>query len=199
MLLGLHGRAGSGKDQSYRYIADWAQQHERPVRRDAFADRMKFSAARAIGYDGDMTACIAICDQLKQPGWEIIVREPDGRVEHVITGREYHQYFGTEAHRDVFGTSFWIDAVLDSYVPDAGELLVITDVRLPNEAEAIRDQGGEIWQIIRPGKPITEARHSSEQPLPEDLIDHVIRNTKDRDHLRRSVLRRLNTHARRTD
>lgn len=189
MLIGVHGKAGSGKDTSYQFIKEWAEEQGRPVRRDAFADRLKWSAARAIGFEGTLEESVEVCNQLKQPGWQIIVMEPDG-VHHPITGREYLQLYGTEAHRDVFGADFWVDQVLDRHMFD--ELLVVTDVRFPNEAEAIRQSGGEIWQIVRPDTEIAESAHASEAPLHTHLIDRVIVNVGDLDDLRAMVRSQLN-------
>lgn len=190
MVIGLHGKARSGKDTAYGYIEEWAIAEGQAVRRDAFADRLKFSAARAVGFRGDRYQCVAMCNRLKEPGWEVIVREQDGATEHVISGREFLQFYGTEAHREVFGKDFWIDAVLDSYNAH-GELLVITDVRFPNEAEAVLDEGGEVWHIIRPDADIAEDAHASEQALAPELITHTIQNNQDLAHLKASVYTQL--------
>jgi hypothetical protein len=55
-------------------------------------------------------------------------------------------------------------------------VVVIADVRFPNEAEWIRAQGGEVWRIVR--EPATQAAaHASEQGIPPELIDRTIDNT----------------------
>lgn len=52
------------------------------------------------------------------------------------------------AMREVYPDT-WIDCVLRA--PPECDLLVITDVRFPNEAEAIRRAGGHLIKIERPG------------------------------------------------
>lgn len=186
MLIGLHGEAQSGKDTSYRMIADHAGSI--PCRREGFADRLKLSAAAALGFIGDTDEAIEFCNQLKQPGIMIeVFDQNEGGTITDLTGREYLQYYGTEAHRDVFGQRFWVDMVLES--SKRSELLVVTDVRFENEARAIRDRGGEIWHVIRPkGDKIAESAHSSERPLPPELIDRMILNDSDLLNLRVRVI-----------
>jgi hypothetical protein len=167
------------------------------VRRDAFADRLKISAARAFGFDGTEEECIAFCNIIKGEGWRILIQRDEDRDEghhpvELCTGREYLQRYGTEAHRDVFGQQFWVKAVLpDGYPSDTerdNTLLVITDVRFPNEAERVRECGGQVWKIDRPVERIAESAHASETPLSdESLIDRTIRNHGDLDALRNEV------------
>jgi hypothetical protein len=167
------------------------------VRRDAFADRLKISAARAFGFDGTEEECIAFCNIIKGEGWRILIQRDEDRDEghhpvELCTGREYLQRYGTEAHRDVFGQQFWVKAVLpDGYPSDTerdNTLLVITDVRFPNEAKRVRECGGEVWKIDRPVERIAESAHASETPLSDDLIDRTIRNHDDLDALRNEVV-----------
>lgn len=61
----------------------------------------------------------------------------------------------------------------------------VTDVRFPNEAEAIRDMGG---CIIRLSRGINHYdNHISELPLPEHLIDITIANSNTIKHLHNEV------------
>jgi hypothetical protein len=114
-----------------------------------------------------------------------------------ITGREYLQNLGNEA-RGVFGENFWIDQVLpnpgerdwstlnwkDARYPDA-DILCITDVRYPNEADRIRALGGVVWEVLRPG--VESDGHASEKPLPRHLVNYQIRNVGDIPYLRTQV------------
>lgn len=118
-------------------------------------------------------------NRLKQPGFEVIVREPQG-TEHAISGREFIQFFGDEGHRQVFGEDFWIDAVLSNH--RSSEVFVITDVRYENEAEAVIERGGEIWKLVRPNT--HKLGHTSEQGLPDHMITRLISNDGNLHHLR---------------
>jgi hypothetical protein len=195
MLIGLHGKAQSGKDTSYRYIEEWALKQSLPVRRDAFADRLKLSLVKSLGFEGNDPTCMVMADQLKQPGWEVIVRQPDG-IEHPLSGRAFIQCYGDEGHRQVFGRDFWIGFVLGDYPRSAEDVLVVTDVRYRNEADAIKWWGGEVWEIVRPGHQLlAEDDHASEASLPSVCIDRVLVNAGDRHDLRAMVHAQLNLEA----
>jgi hypothetical protein len=49
-------------------------------------------------------------------------------------------------------------------VKSCRSLVVADDVRFPNEALAIKEMGGEVWKIVRPGTENNES-HSSEGQL----------------------------------
>lgn len=190
-LIGLHGKARAGKDTACKFIQEWGQEEGRIVERDAFADRLKISAARAIGIDA---AEVDVMNDLKQDGGRIQVWLPDGvnggvYLDTEISGREYLQRYGTESHRELFGDDFWIKAVL--YPKRRYDLLVITDVRFENEAQAIEDNGGEVWHILRDGSGAGD--HSSEQPISDEYIDLTLDNNGSPYDLRDQVFEYLNT------
>jgi hypothetical protein len=57
--------------------------------------------------------------------------------------------FGTKAVRNNVYDRTWVDYLLKS---DLGaDILVIPDVRFPNEAEAIKQAGGTLIKVVRPG------------------------------------------------
>lgn len=156
-------------------------------------------AALALGYEGDEATLIAFMDEFKGTGRVEAyaslpehVRQQFGHTLSKSTGRQYLQNFGNYARR-VFGESFWIDQVLpagdwDVRYPGV-DVLAVTDVRYPNEAEAIRALEGEIWEVVRPG--IESDGHASEQPLPSNLVDYRIANVGTLDDLSHSVARAL--------
>lgn len=224
ILLGLNGPKKSGKDTSFRGIQallrhskvpGWAEpQIGWTARRDGFADRLKLSAANALGHlTDDVDDAVAFVNSLKgekEDGSDVVIEvlqhgsHEEGTWSKVlakITGRQFQQYYGTEAHRDVFGYDFWIDVVLpnrdlavdgapfDAFFgrswPDQigwSEILVITDARFDNEAEAIRGLSGQVWRVQRDEVDEFDG-HSSEQPLSGELVDVVIDNNGDLFHL----------------
>lgn len=173
MLIGLHGRAGSGKDTACTFIQAWGGEHGEKVRRDAFADRLKLSAARMFFPAADLEFALKWCNLVKEDGTLTVLVENDvGRTATAITGREWLQRYGTECHREVFAQDFWVDAALRDHSSD--EILVITDVRFRNEADAIRARDGVVWRIDRTDMAAPEDLHPSERPLPDSCVDHVI-------------------------
>lgn len=152
-VIGLAGKAGAGKDTAAKYILEWAAYHGISAKRDAFADRLKQSAAASFGAPGNP---VEFCNRLKQTGVSIIVMGPPkglgGMSPTLIrtTGRKFLQDFGTEGHRDIFGSQFWVDALFNSYHnagPEFPDILVLTDCRFPNEIAAVHQRGGKVWEI----------------------------------------------------
>jgi hypothetical protein len=153
-IIGLAGKAGSGKDTAAAFIVEWAAYHGLTAKRDAFADRLKQSAAASFGAPGDP---VEFCNKLKQTGVTIIViGQPDRGTSLPptlvrTTGRKFLQDFGTEGHRDVFGSEFWVEALFDSYDkrrPDNNpDILVIPDCRFPNEIDAVHNRNGKVWEL----------------------------------------------------
>lgn len=194
-LIGLTGKARAGKDTTAQFIGAWAAEQGWSWERVAFADPLKRSAAAALGAPGD---AIEACNQLKQDGWFVTVEGPSLRgdvtvAKQRITGREFLQRYGTEAHRDIFGPEFWVEATERRLGRMAGavNIAVVTDVRFPNEAEMIRRHEGEVWQVVREENPDALSggleAHASEAGVPERLIDRVIINDHGLDHLEREV------------
>jgi hypothetical protein len=200
-VIGLTGKAHAGKDTSCGLIQAWGERQGIEVIRAAFADKLKESAAACFGIPADRA--VAWCDWLKHDVFIDVREAPDaaaarrggeGVVRETITGREFLQRYGTEAHRDIFGVDFWVDALLvrrEARPDDFGKLLVISDVRFENEARAIHNVGGEVWEVVRDDNPDVLAQdlaaHASESGIPDYLIHRTILNNGDLDHLERKV------------
>lgn len=174
-IIGVTGRAGAGKDTVYHVLKTEFPGEQ--VNRLAFADILKESAMASLNLK------TGLVDEFKEDG---ILEVRSGKsVLRSLSGREFLQRYGAEAHRDVFGADFWVDAALAKL--ESG-VTVITDVRFNNEAEAIVEMGGVIWEIQRPGEPIRESAHSSEQSVEPKLIDRVIQNAGTKSEFRKQVL-----------
>ena len=108
----------------------------------------------------------------------------------LMTVREFLQKLGTDAVRDKLHTNAWVNALMADYKPgpfypdvaieEHAKLpnWIITDTRFPNEAQAIKDKGGIIIRVDRPGvKPINN--HPSEVGLDDWKFDYKIANVSD--------------------
>lgn len=171
-IIGLSGYAQSGKDTVAALIAEHVQGTVKTV---AFADLIKVSAARALGVlrhpdDVGVRAVRRWADDFKL-GHRVQITDANGAVLHEITGRAFLQRYGSEAHRDLFGSDFWIEQI--DWQPEC-DVLIFTDCRFENEAEAIRERGGEVWRVNRPST--SAGRHISEKPLPDELVDLEVLN-----------------------
>ncbi len=121
-LVGLVGYAQAGKDTFAGYLG---------FKRFAFADTLK-----AVAYDTN-PHLRAYVDSI---GWEEAKKKRGMR--------EFLQDLGI-AVREHLGPDTWVDAAFGNY--DASVATVFTDVRFPNEIEAIRAAGGIIVRIDRVG------------------------------------------------
>jgi hypothetical protein len=94
-----------------------------------------------------------------------------------VSARHMMQTLGTEWGRACIHPDFWVmiaRAKTQRIMADDGSV-VIDDVRFPNEAAMIRDLGGELWRIDRPGVTYN-GDHSSEGGLEDITPDRVIVN-----------------------
>jgi hypothetical protein len=155
MLIGFAGAAGAGKDSAAKVLI------RAGAERRAFADPIR-RLLYALNPYVDTCAC-RLVQLVLDEGWEKAKRSTP-EVRRML------QTLGV-AVRDNANPNYWIDLTLT----DLPAFTVITDVRFPNEAEAIRALGGIIVQINRPGfEPLLE--HESETPLSPDNVDVVICN-----------------------
>lgn len=206
-VIGLTGVAGSGKDTACGYALDWCDKEGYTAARVALADPLKVSAARALGAPSEWSdeECVDFCDDLKRPGMAVRVEMAhkdyiDGvstpLISHElyaeVSGREFLQFYGTEAHRQVFGESFWTDVtrgIIQRKEREGVDIVFITDVRFPNEARFVLsedDWHGEVWSIQRPDAAAIEA-HSSEAGVGAELVDLLITNDGSLEDLRDAV------------
>jgi len=96
-------------------------------------------------------------------------------------GRRLLQVLGTEAGRE-YSPDIWINRtkedILDYFrtckITGTRKLVVIDDVRYPNEAQFIKDMGGLMIRMDRPG--CKAGKHLSEIGLTRTLIDMTIVN-----------------------
>lgn len=159
-LIGVTGYARSGKTSVGMVLESMGWE------RRAFADPIK-----AIAYESNMT----VRRLVDLNGWE--------KAKKLADIRQYLQDLGLSARKHL-GEDVWIRAALK----DLPEKCVITDVRFPNEVEAIRGLGGQIVKVIRPGvKPANG--HISETGVDKLPWDHLLSNGGTLDDLARDVRR----------
>lgn len=99
-------------------------------------------------------------------------------LEMPMTVRDLLQKLGTDAMRNGLHENVWVNALMADYKP--GPLYrvpnwIITDTRFPNEAQAIKEKGGVVIKVERPGVgPVNN--HPSETALKDYPFDYVIHN-----------------------
>lgn len=172
-LLGLHGRAGSGKDTAARFLisGEVAIAERGLCARIALADPLKDAAAHLFDIPRAHFDDPTMKDR-DEPYW-------NGK-----SPRRILQLLGTEAMRTTFGADHWIrlaERRMKRVEEFAGRrssdsvLFIITDVRFVNEAEWVIANGGKVVHIVRDDAPAVAA-HASEIGLPQSLIDITVHN-----------------------
>lgn len=142
-LLGLTGKKRSGKNYTATIIRKVAEP-EIQVIELSFASALKKEVASFLAID-------------------IAELEGENKEEY----RTLLQWWGTDYRRNKYGDNYWIDRMDEavqrikqpSWLQWAKELfgskpknivIVITDVRFPNEAEYVINNGGCLWHVVNP-------------------------------------------------
>jgi hypothetical protein len=176
MIIGLNGRLKAGKDTTYHVIKEFFPEAEQI----SFASKLKMSAAASIGIDVETLEAFKGREDLF---FELF--DPVSRIMYRFNIRQYLQWYGTEGHRLVFGDDFWVDMALPKDVSHEDRLLVITDMRFPNEAQRVLDLGGFTVKVERETA-TAHADHPSEQSI-DHMIDYFLDNTGTMTDLRANV------------
>jgi hypothetical protein len=161
-LIGITGHACSGKDTVADFILE-----QRPgwYERKSFAAALKRSAENLLDFapgDADNREIRKqVCSAL---GFD-------------FTLARFLQLYG-EALRTGVSEDFWVNILFAKYDPQNSHW-IITDVRHPNEADAIRRRGGVVIKVVRQTAILTDGRdsaHPSEANIDRIVSDRTILN-----------------------
>lgn len=165
-LVGLMGRKRSGKDSfASALVADHGFQ------RVAFADPLKDALLRFDPLLPTMTGAERLSSIVESHGWEAAKGYP--------SVRKALQDYGVVI-REVVDPNAWIQAASRRIreLHAMGENhVVVTDVRFPNEVAYIREHGGVLVYVERPGLPDDGDTHVSETSTSSADADVVVLNT----------------------
>lgn len=172
MIIGLSGVAQAGKDTAGKILV------ERGFTRFAFADALK-----ELYYNVDplVTPYAHVSEIVDAAGWEAAKTYPEVR--------RGLQRLGTEGGRSVLGEDIWVIVLFDRMNRDGNSNFVITDMRFPNEAEAIERNDGWTVRVLRESAGLAgdAARHSSETALDGWSFDYVLDNNGSIEDLEENV------------
>jgi len=149
MLIGLHGKIGAGKDTVAEYICE-----KYFFTNKKFAHNLKYITSILTGCD--------ISDCYSQEGKNIYLEKWG------MTIGEFQQKLGTDAIRNNLHKDAWVISSLSDYTH--GGSWIFSDVRFPNELEAITSLGGISIKIERPVK-INHTRNVQHES--ETALDHI--------------------------
>jgi hypothetical protein len=153
MIIGIHGRARSGKDTVANYLVA-----AHGFVRIAFADPLKAFCREVFGF----TEAQLNGDERERPN------------EHGVVPREALQKLGTEWGR-ALDPDVWVRIGMRR-AKLVGRRVVITDVRFPNECVAIRQADGVLWSVYREGAGLAGAYAAHASESHEFPCDSIITN-----------------------
>lgn len=171
-LIGIVGKKGAGKDTTADYI----------VKRYGFVKRAYAAplkqACKSLFFFTD--------NQLEDPVEKETIDKRWGR-----TPRDAMQWLGTDVVRHSLGSDFWIRHMGLFRQENPHIRLVIPDVRFPNEADWIKENGGVLIRVVRPGLSTLDT-HASEVEQDKIETDLTIYNvSKDVDDFYKNMLNPL--------
>lgn len=163
MIIGLSGYAQTGKDTVAKHLVE-----RYGFTRIAFADPIREALYELDPILPDYPAVpgIRLSWIVEKAGWEE-VKKSSPEVRRML------QRMGTEVGRNLWGQDFWVSQALQE--ASKHENVVFTDVRFPNELEAILKANGEVWRVVK--KDVSAVnRHSSETALDHYQFNKIITN-----------------------
>lgn len=132
-LIGLHGHSRCGKDTVAGILVELYGYEQRVM-----ADPIRKILLAIDPYVPDIEPML-LSRAVETWGW-------DGVKKHFPDTVEWMIRLGQSA-RDLIDEDIWLRPVLR----DLQARTVISDVRQMNEAAAIRQLGGHLWKVVRPG------------------------------------------------
>jgi len=191
-LIGISGKIGVGKDTVGEIIQELCLSNHGPVFEvKKFAGKLKQIASLLTGIPVEDFEDQEFKKSYLGAEWGIVQDIPlnsippfaDMQFNALMSVRELLQKLGTEAIRDGLHPNAWVNALMCDYKrPKMSEYnpsnWIITDMRFPNEMEAVEDVKGLTLKVVRPvEKSKTPVRlHPSETSLDKAEFDYTIIN-----------------------
>ncbi len=118
----------------------------------------------------------------------LIVGDTHGFVwDDSLTYRKLLQFVGTDLFRDKLHPNVWVNSLMCDYMKLSD--WIITDVRFPNEVQAIKDRGGLIIKVEKASYSSFIDSHESEIALNDYTDwDYIIDNNGTLDNLEKNII-----------
>jgi cytidylate kinase len=166
--IGLAGKSGSGKDVVADYICD-RYGYKKIAVADGIRDEANAFVQFALGIEAAKQDLPKSFDVVLESFLQAIWAKPTPPEIRILL-----QWWGTEYRRSK-DSLYWVKRLSERL--DNDEQIVVSDVRTPDEIEAIRQAGGEVWFVERPGVgSVGIANHYTEVALEGAVFDRTILN-----------------------
>lgn len=188
-VIGITGRKGSGKDHVAKLIGQiWRSRTDHLYRRLSFATPMKDIVAMVFRVPRHI---LDLDDHIKtnyKTTWkwadlQTALQEHFPEHGEFVTAREAVQMIGYDVFRCHFSDSVWLRYMvdeLDSQVASC-KMVIIADVRFPEEAEMLKGRGALILRVVDPHATVPEGGHKTETKMDSIKVDHTIQNDRKRE------------------
>ena len=192
MIIGINGKIGSGKDTVGKIIQylqchntgeitiqdvisnpehEWWLEEQSKFEIKKFAGKLKQTASLLTGIPIEKFEDQEF-KKLEMPEcWNRLQQSGRSKVWAPMTYRQFLQELGTEAMRDGLHANVWVNALFADYKQHNW---IITDMRFPNEMEAVVEKGGITIRVVRPGT--STGKHPSEIALDGHTMHYEIIN-----------------------
>lgn len=158
-IIGIYGVAQSGKDTIATILHDVYG-----FGRLSYAGVLREALYVLNPYVPGPSLYHRYADMIDSVGYEKAKQNPEVR--------RLLQVMGTEVGRNLLDDNVWVTAAFRN-APSG--LVVIPDMRFPNEYNAVVQRGGRVWRVIRPGYEAAND-HISDRALDGYPFDHTFIN-----------------------
>lgn len=164
-IIGLAGKMGAGKDTVASILANYGYV------RHGFADSLRDEVAEALfNPDFDEPECLS---SLAREAFRCATTDEVYRKPTTPRMRALLQEWGTEFRR-AQREDYWVSIMREKLT--GVDRACISDVRFADEAALVREMGGKVWIIERPGACDGARSEHVSEAIPFSP-DHIIHNT----------------------
>lgn len=185
-FIGFSGKKGSGKNTAADMLSDYLASNKLSSYHVSFAHTLKSTCINLFGLNPELVfGDDNDKNTLTNVMWDNLPLEIRNKYSRSgsMTVREVLQVVGTDIFRNMFDNDIWVKAAFNG-LPDC-DYIIFTDVRFPNEANAIKAKNGKVIRINRPSNAVDV--HISETALDNYEFDLIISNTGTLLDLERSI------------
>lgn len=193
-LVGVSGHMGSGKDTvgeiikyltspeaiskgSFSKCQEMGYVYDTTWSIEKFAAKLKLVAQVLTGVPAYRFEDRKFKESEMPSEWNVWYPNQDR--SEPMTYRTLLQKLGTEAMRNGLHNNVWVNALFSDYSPTNGTSWCITDMRFPNEFDAVKKRGGITIYVHRPDTHSLQSMievHESETALDNHEFDYAIIN-----------------------